>query len=49
MNELAGDLEYYLGRTATMGEIEEAAEWQADHPGSSLAEYVDAMKQTGAL
>jgi len=46
---LAGDLEYYLDRKPTAAEIEEAEEWQQDHPGSSLAEYVDAMKQIGAL
>ena len=49
MSELAGDLEYYLGRKPTSAEIEEAAEWQDDHPGSALAEYVDAMRQIGAL
>lgn len=46
---LAQDLEYYLDRKPTAAEIGEAAEWQEDHPGSDLAEYVDAMKQIGAL
>jgi hypothetical protein len=44
-----GDLEYYVGRKVTEAEYEEAVEWQEDHPGSDLAEYVDAMKQIGAL
>lgn len=43
------DLEYYIGRKVTNQEYEEAMEWQDDHPGSDLAEYVDAMKQIGAL
>ena len=43
------DLEYYLDRKPTAAEIEEAEEWQQDHPGVGLAEYVDAMKQIGAL
>lgn len=49
MSELVGDLEYYLDRKPTAAEIVEAMEWQDDHPGSDLAEYVDAMKQIGAL
>lgn len=43
------DLEYYVGRKVTQAEMEEAEEWQEDHPESDLAEYVDAMKQIGAL
>ena len=42
-------MEYYFGRKVTDAEVEEAEEWQEDHPGSDLAEYVDAMKQIGAL
>lgn len=46
---LAADLEYYLDRKPTAAEIEEAEEWQQDHLGSSLAEYVEAMIEIGAL
>lgn len=46
---LEGDLEYYLDRKPTHEEIEEAEEWQQDHPGSGLAEYVEAMIEIGAL
>lgn len=46
---LAADLEYYLDRKPTAAEIEEAEEWQQDHPGVGLAEYVDAMREIGAL
>jgi len=46
---LAADLEYYLDRKPTSEEIQEAEEWQMDHPGSNLSEYVDAMIEIGAL
>jgi hypothetical protein len=46
---IALDLEYYMDRTPTNEEILEADEWQQDHPGSSLAEYVEAMREIGAL
>ncbi len=46
---LAADLEYTLDRKPTAAEIEEAEEWQQDHPGSSLAEYVETMIEIGAL
>lgn len=42
-------MEYYLGRKVTDAEMEEALEWQEDHPGTDLAEYVDAMVAIGAL
>ena len=46
---IALDLEYYLNRKPTSAEIAEAVEWQQDHPGSNLSEYVDAMIEIGAL
>lgn len=46
---LAAELEYYLERKPTANEIIEAEEWQMDHPGSSLSEYVEAMLEIGAL
>ena len=46
---LAAELEYYLDRKPTFAEIAEAEEWQQDHPGSNLSEYVDAMIEIGAL
>jgi hypothetical protein len=46
---LAADLEYYLDRKPTFAEIAEAEEWQQDHPGSALSEYVEAMIEIGAL
>lgn len=46
---LAAELEYYLDRKPTAAEITEAMEWVQDHPGSSLAEYVEAMIEIGAL
>lgn len=46
---MTSDLEYYLGRQPTSAEIEEAEEWQMDHPGVNLSEYVDAMIEIGAL
>lgn len=49
MGNIANDLEYYLNRKPTSGEIAEAEEWQQDHPGVGLAEYVDAMIEIGAL
>jgi hypothetical protein len=46
---LAGELEYYLERKPTSQEVQEADEWQQDHPGSSIVEYVEAMIEIGAL
>jgi hypothetical protein len=46
---IALDLEYYLDRKPTSGEIADAEEWQQDHPGTNLSEYVDAMIEIGAL
>lgn len=46
---LAGELEYYLERKPTSQEVRDAEEWQQDHPGSGLAEYVEAMIEIGAL
>lgn len=43
------DLEYYVGRKVTNQEYEEAMEWQDDHPGVDLSEYVSAMREIGAL
>lgn len=43
------DLEYYVGRKVTDTEYEEAIEWQQDHPGVDLSEYVSAMREIGAL
>lgn len=43
------DLEYYVGRKVTQAEMEEALEWQEDHPGVDLSEYVSAMREIGAL
>jgi hypothetical protein len=45
----AADLEYYLDRKPTSDEIAEAEEWQQDHPGIGLNEWVDAMIEIGAL
>lgn len=42
-------MEYYLGRKVTQAEVEEAEEWQEDHPESDLAEYVEQMIAIGAL
>lgn len=43
------DLEYYLGYAPDSDLIAEADEWQERNPGSSLAEWVDAMAEIGAL
>ena len=43
------DLEYYVGRKVSADEMAEAEEWQMDHPGVDLSEYVDAMREIGAL
>ena len=43
------DLEYYIGRKPTSDEVVEAEEWAEDHPGVNLSEYVDAMREIGAL
>lgn len=45
----AADLEYYLGYKPSSDLIGEAEEWQQDHPGVGLAEWVDAMREIGAL
>lgn len=46
---IAADLEYYLNRKPTSEEVEEAEEWQEDHPGVNLSEYVEAMIEIGAF
>ena len=46
---IALDLEYYLDRKPTNEEISEAEEWQQDHPGVNLSEWVDAMIEIGAI
>ena len=46
---IAGELEYYLGRKPSYDEVAEAGEWSVDHPGVSLSEWVDAMREIGAL
>lgn len=45
----AQDLEYYLGYKPNNDLIVEAEEWQQDHPGVGLNEWVDAMIEIGAL
>lgn len=49
MSNTANDLEYYLERKPTAEEIIEAEDWQQNHPGGSLSEWVDAMIEIGAL
>ena len=49
MSDIRGELEYYLERTPTGDEIADAEEWQMDHPGTNLSEYVSAMIEIGAL
>lgn len=49
MSDIANDLEYYLDRKPTADEIVEAGDWQLNHPGSNLNEWVDAMIEIGAL
>lgn len=49
MSNIANDLEYYLERKPTSDEIAEAEEWQQDHPGVNLDEWVSAMIEIGAL
>lgn len=43
------DLHYYLERPPTSEEIAEAEDWQQNHPGVNLSEWVDAMIEIGAL
>ncbi len=43
------ELLYYLDRKPTSDEIAEAEEWQQDHPGIGLNEWVEAMIEIGAL
>jgi hypothetical protein len=43
------DLEYYVGRKVTNQEYEEYTEWQLDHPGTDISEYVSAMREIGML
>lgn len=45
----AQDLAYYLERTPTSEEIQEADEWKASNPGVGLNEWVEAMIEIGAL
>lgn len=49
MSNVTSDLEYYLGRKPSSDEVAEAEEWQEDHPGVGLSEWVDAMREIGAL
>jgi hypothetical protein len=46
---IVDDLTYYLDRKPTSDEVAEAEEWQQDHPGVNLSEWVDAMIEIGAL
>lgn len=46
---IAADLEYYLGYPPDSATIAEADEWMQDHPGVNLSEWVDAMREIGAL
>jgi len=46
---IAGDLEYYLGRKPSADEVAEAEEWAEDHPGVGLNEWVEAMREIGAI
>lgn len=43
------DLEYYLGYKPSADLIAEADDWQQSNPGANLAEWVDAMREIGAL
>jgi hypothetical protein len=45
----AKDLEYYIDRKPTASEIAEADEWLTYNAGADLSEYVDAMRDIGAL
>jgi hypothetical protein len=49
MSNIALNLEYYLDRKPTGQEVADAEEWQQDHPGVDLSEYVDAMIEIGAF
>ena len=46
---MISELEYYLSRKPTEDEVLEAAEWAAENPDISLAEYVEAMMEAGLL
>lgn len=48
-DQTLADLTYYLGYEPDGDDVAEAEEWQQDHPGASLSEYVDAMIEIGAL
>ena len=47
--QIRNDLEYYLGYVPSDDLILEAEEWQQNHPGVGLSEWVDAMSEIGAL
>jgi len=46
---IRGDLEYYLDRKPTDDEVADAEEWMEDHPGVGLHEWVEAMREIGAI
>jgi hypothetical protein len=46
---LQQDLEYYLGYKPSHDLILEAQDWQDYNPGSNLSEWVDAMREIGAV
>lgn len=49
MSNTAQNLEYFLGYKPNSDLIAEAGDWQQDHPGTGLNEWVEAMIQIGAL
>mgnify|MGYP003404387861 CR=1 FL=1 len=49
MDQTLADLTYYLGYEPDGDVVADAADWQQSHPGSSLAEWVDAMAEIGLL
>lgn len=46
---IIGELSYYLGYTPDGDTVAEAGDWLLYNPGSNLSEWVDAMKEIGAL
>lgn len=48
-DQVLDELVYYLGYTPDHVAVLDAVEWQDENPHSSLAEYVEAMKEIGAL
>lgn len=49
MDQTVADLTYYLGYEPDGDLVAEASEWQERNPGSSLAEWCDAMAEAGLL